>query len=169
MAALMHCGKSHQLSELPSAAQRELNWIIISSSSIIIIHIYVHIIFVIVVVVLLLLRVCRCKHMYLVTIDPILTKKRASQFPNNNSVQNNVFTYWIFQRTQKMHLQAGTYYIAFCCFVFNNHLCIEGCISSQNFVDVHIHTDFSKKLSCTHGRVLWNLLFNFNLHFKLWE
>lgn len=72
MAALMHCGKSHQLSELPSAAQRELNWIIISS----IIVIIIYIIFV-VVVVLLLLRVCRCKHIYLVTIDPILTKNES--------------------------------------------------------------------------------------------
>lgn len=90
----------------------------------------------------------------LLLLTPFWLKMRASNFPNNNSVPNNVFTYLIFQRTQKMHLQAGPYYIAFCCFGFNNHMCIEGCISSQNFVDVHIHTDFSKKLSCTHGRAL---------------
>lgn len=90
----------------------------------------------------------------LLLLTPFWLKMRASNFPNNNSVPNNVFTYLIFQRTQKMHLQAGPYYIAFCCFAFNNHLCIEGCMSSQNFVDVHIHTNFSKKLSCTHGRAL---------------
>lgn len=47
-------------------------------------------------------------------LTPFWLNKRASQFPNNIAIPNNLFTYCI--RIQKMHFQVVHYYISTCAY-----------------------------------------------------